>query len=330
METHSDVEAQTQSVDSSSSRKLRRCPPSVSITEENESVDEEKKPNATKYGDTSATYWKLYMSEAEISDKKFVESLMGDTKSMVFLNSLFSAIVGSFIIEIYKTLLPDNSQRTVDLLSQLVSQSSSTQSPSLLIPSTQSFTPPWVAVRINIVLFLSFFLSMMSAVGCSLIQQWCHEYMKYAYPRAAPHESGRVRTYLFQGLDQFQMRRFMYGTHVLLHTSVFLFFLALSDFFSTVHPLFGNVTRYCLVAASVVYMALSISSLIFGNSPYSTPLTPPLRACGILLVYAFRIISRQPLKLARHYFKGIRFDRAQFLIFKSEKTTSATTTWTDT
>ncbi|KAI0290625.1 hypothetical protein BC826DRAFT_1154254, partial [Russula brevipes] len=66
------VEAQTQSVDSSSSRKLRRCPPSVSITEENESVDEEKKPT-------------LYMSEAEISDKKFVESLMGDTKSMVFL-----------------------------------------------------------------------------------------------------------------------------------------------------------------------------------------------------------------------------------------------------
>ncbi|KAI0290612.1 hypothetical protein BC826DRAFT_534677 [Russula brevipes] len=267
------------------------------------------------------------MSEAEISDKKLVESLKGDTESMVFLNSLFSATVGSFIIEIYKTLLPDNNQRTVDLLSQLVSQSSSTPSPAPapIIPSTQPFTPPRVAVHINIILFLSFFLSIMSAVGCSLIQQWCHEYLKYAYPRAAPYESGRVRTYLFQGLDQFQLRRFMYGTHVLLHISVFLFFVALSDFFCTVHPLFGNVTRYCLVAASVIYMALSISPLISGNSPYSTPLTPPLRACGVLLIYAFRIISRhlrrdygQPFTLARQYFKGIRFDRAQFLIFKSE------------
>ncbi|KAF8468054.1 hypothetical protein DFH94DRAFT_613941, partial [Russula ochroleuca] len=90
------------------------------------------------------------------------------------------------------------------------------------------------AVRINIVLFLSFVLSITSAVSCTLIQQWCSEYLTFAYPRAAPHDSGRVRTYLFQGLRQFQMRRFMYGTYVLLHISVFLFFWALSDFFYTV------------------------------------------------------------------------------------------------
>src|SRR6266849_9083843 len=100
--------------------------------------------------------------------------------------TLFSAIVAAFIIEIYKTLLPSNGQNAAE-------------------------SPPSNAVRINIVLFLSFFLSMMIAVGCALIQQWCDDYKKFAYPRAAPHTRGRVRTYLLRGFRVFQMRRFMTG-----------------------------------------------------------------------------------------------------------------------
>src|SRR6266849_10406752 len=111
--------------------------------------------------------------------------------------TLFSAIVAAFIIEIYKTLLPSNGQNAAK-------------------------NPSSTAVRINIVLFISFFLSMMSAVGCALTQQWCDEYKKYAHPRAAPHTRGLVRTYLFQGLEVFQMRGFVYGIHVLLQISVYL------------------------------------------------------------------------------------------------------------
>ncbi|KAF8464541.1 hypothetical protein DFH94DRAFT_602362, partial [Russula ochroleuca] len=92
------------------------------------------------------------------------------------------------------------------------------------------------AVRINIVLFLSFFLSIMSVVSCTFVQQWCYEYLKLTQLRAgaAPHERGRIRTYLFQGLAEFQMWRFMQGAHVFLHISIFLFFWAISDFFYTV------------------------------------------------------------------------------------------------
>jgi hypothetical protein len=250
---------------------------------------------APKYGDTSATYWKLYRSEAEINDKNVVESLMGNTSSMVFLNSLFSSIVASFIIEIYKTL--------------------------------QTSNPPSSAVRINIVLFLSFFLSIMSAVSCALIQQWCYEYLKFAYPRAAPHDSGRVRTYLFQGLHEFQMGRFMYGTHVLLHLSVFLFFWALSDFFYTVDRLLGLISHCSLVASSIVYVLLSISPLISSNSPYNTPMTPLLRTGWVLL----RTIIRSPSWLPKWYhsrpfdltglpyYKGIWFDRARLYSINAGK-----------
>jgi hypothetical protein len=215
---------------------------------------------------------------------------------------LFSSIVASFIIEIYKTLLPGNGQQ---------------------IPNI----PPGTALRINIVLFLSLFLSIVSALSCTLIQQWCNDYLNFAYPRSAPHESGHVRTYLFQGLGQFQMRRFMYGTHVLLHISVFLFFWAISDFFHSLQHHFGVIARYSLVTAAVIYMLLSVSPLIFSNSPYNTPMTPLLRAGCIILLIIVRSwlwfplwCRRKPFDLTGlEYYKNIHFDRARLYLMEAKK-----------
>ena len=46
-----------------------------------------------EYGDTSATYWNLYLSEAEINDKNLVESLEGDTKSMELVVSPSASVI---------------------------------------------------------------------------------------------------------------------------------------------------------------------------------------------------------------------------------------------
>ena len=227
---------------------------------------------------------------------RFTSQSPGPT--VVLQNSLFSAIVASFIIEIYKTLKPSNGQDG----------------------------PPSSAVRINIVLFLSFFLSVMSAVGCALVQQWCDEYKKFAYPRAAPRTQGCVRTYLYRGLKDFHMMRFMVGIHALLHISVFLFFWAISDFFYTVNHSFGTVTRYALIGSLITYMLLSIHPLIFINSPYNTPMTRPLRAACIIL----RIIIRTPVwfpQLIRwkdydltglQYYEGIHHNRGRLYSIEAE------------
>jgi hypothetical protein len=101
--------------------------------------------------------------------------------------------------------------------------------------------------------------------------------MKYAYPRAAPHKRGRVRTYLLEGLDQFFMRSFMYSVHVLLHISVLLFFCGVSDYLFDLHPTVGLVSWSCVAISTAAYVVLSILPLIFGNCPYQTALTIPLR-----------------------------------------------------
>jgi hypothetical protein len=191
-------------------------------------------------------------------------------------NGIFSAIIASFIIQTSQTLQPNNGQQTtVCLWSQLVSQGNSTQpsSPSCPDPYPE---PSGVAIRSNILLLISFFLAMLSVLACALIQQWCREFMKFAYPRAAPHKRGRVRTYLFQGLNQFYMRRFMYGVHVLLHISVFLFFCGISDYLYYLYPRVGMISWYCVITSTSAYAALSIFPLIIGNCPYQTALTPPL------------------------------------------------------
>ena len=214
-------------------------------------------------------------------------------------NALFSAIVAAFIIEIYKTFSSTN-----------------------VVTISQS-----AALHINIMLYLSFFLSMLSALGCALIQQWCYEYLKFAYPRGAPHECGHVRTYLFQGLNVFQIRRFMYGIHVLLHISFFLFFWAIINFIYTLDRNFGIFAFSTFAASAFFYMLLSISPLIFSNSPYNTPMTPPLRACAIILriiirfpLWCLQRIRGQPFELiGLAYYRGTLFKKTQFFLINAEK-----------
>jgi len=178
----------------------------------------------------------------------------------------------------------------------------------------------------NTLMFLSLFLSAMSVVVCALVKQWCHEFKRYAYPRGAPHERGRVRTYLFHGLERSQMRRFIEGVHVVLHISVFLFFGAVSDFLYNVYQPIGNFARYCLLASLVVYTAFSISPLIFINSPYHTALTPPIRGCGVLILLTFRkllwFLPSPCFKKRRSWlqsFEAIQFNRTQFLLKQADE-----------
>ena len=185
----------------------------------------------------------------------------------------------------------------------------------------------------NIAMFLSLFLCTMSVVVCALVKQWCQEYKRHAYPHAPPHKRGRVRTFLFNGLEKFQLRRFILGVHVALHISVFLFFWAVSDLLYNVYQPVGNVARYCLLTSLVVYAAISISPLIFINSPYHTALTLPIRGCGAPIFHALLKLLRfipcfperysDPDRSWLRYFEGIRFNRTHYLLERANESEKA-------
>ena len=145
-------------------------------------------------------------------------------------------------------------------------------------------------------MFLSLFFSMTSALLSTLIQQWAREYLQYSQSSDAPHKRGRTRTYLFDGLSQFQMRRLTYGVPILLHIAVFFFFFSLSDWLHAINGLVGATARYCSIALLTVYMVLSTLPLIFRNAPYQTPLTTPIRGCvsfvRVSYIILFRVVRR--------------------------------------
>jgi Family of unknown function (DUF6535) len=203
---------------------------------------------------------------------------------------LFSAVVSAFIIETYKTLLPDNSGATVALLTQLVAQSQSnvpSTSSSAVLPAQGSFKPSEMSIRINILMFLSLFLSLTCALMSTLIQQWAREYLQYSQLSAPPQKRARVRAYLFQGLTKFQMRRMVESIPVFLHISVFLFFFAVSEFLHTVNGEVGLAARISVSVLLLAYLILSVLPLVVSSSPYQTALTTPLRPCVIILRFVF-------------------------------------------
>ncbi|KAJ7792894.1 hypothetical protein B0H13DRAFT_1479379, partial [Mycena leptocephala] len=68
--------------------------------------------------------WAVYVSEAEKYDRSLVESWKRDMEGMLIFASvgLFSASLTAFIIESYKTLVPDSGDSTIQLLFQISQQ----------------------------------------------------------------------------------------------------------------------------------------------------------------------------------------------------------------
>jgi len=184
--------------------------------------------------------------------------------------------------------------------------------------------PSLAAIRVNILMFLSLFFSVTSALVSTLIQQWAREYLQYSQLNAASHKRRRIRTYLFNGLSQFQMRRLNYTVPILLHIAVFLFFFSLSDWLHIINGLVGATARCCFIALLAVYVTLSILPLIVRNAPYQTPLTTPIRGCISLIHFSYVVLLRLVGRSSREdgtrkisaLFRSIHLDRS--LILKKE------------
>ena len=67
----------------------------------------------------------------------------------------------------------------------------------------QSFTPTPSAVRVNILWFLSLILSLSCALSATLMQQWARRYQELAQRRGAFHRRGRMRAYIYDGINRF-------------------------------------------------------------------------------------------------------------------------------
>jgi hypothetical protein len=246
--------------------------------------------------DSSDGLWSIYLNEAEKQDAEVTESWKRDTDGiLVFVSpaslplvimhrlnrilktGLFSVTVASFIIESYQNLSPDSGDTTNALLAQisqqLVNMSNGKPLTNILEQSSQHFKPTASAVRVNVFWFLSLILSLTCALSATLMQQWARRYRELAQRRGAFHRRGRMRAYIFDGVDRFGMARAVATMPTLLHISVFLFFAGLAEFLFPIYATVAYATLGCIMLFTLAYAILTVLPNLCLNCPYATPLS---------------------------------------------------------
>lgn len=186
-------------------------------------------------------------------------------------------MVTAFIIESYKSLSPDPSAITVVLLYQISQQLSvitnSTELNLASIPLPNVHSSPTMAIITNIFWFLSLAQSLACAITATLIEQWASDYVRAIERREAPEIRARIRAYLFEGIENSNVAYIVEGTPLLLHASLFSFFIGLVFFLHPISTAMTFMTASILAGFAIVYLSATIAPLVDTASPIRTPLT---------------------------------------------------------
>ncbi|KAJ7575021.1 hypothetical protein C8J56DRAFT_871607 [Mycena floridula] len=215
-----------------------------------------------------------YVREAKIYDEGMVARWKVLMDGLLLFAALFSAVVTAFIIEGYKTLSPDPSAMTVVLLyhiSQQLSAITNTTELNISLPDLNS--SPTLAIITNVFWFLSLALSLTCALTATLIEQWASDYVRTIERREAPAIKARIRAYLFEGVENSNVAAIVEGTPLLLHASLFSFFIGLIFFLHPISNIMTFLSAGILGVFSIAYLSATIAPLIDTASPMRTPLT---------------------------------------------------------
>ncbi|KAJ7912298.1 hypothetical protein B0H13DRAFT_1713229, partial [Mycena leptocephala] len=241
--------------------------------------DAEKRPpkqrrdNPTQEAAT-AKLWAVYVSEAEKYDKSLVESWKSDMEAMLIFAGLFSASLTAFLIESYKTLIPDSGNTSAFLLAQISQQLAASANGTIFpITSPAPFTPLTSSLICNVLWFISLGLSLTCALIATLLEQWARDFLHRADMRSSPVLRARVFSFLYYGLKRFEMHTVVDIIPLLLHASLLFFFTGLIAFLIPVNTIITALAGAMLAFVTIIYSVLTLLPLIYLDCPYRTPLS---------------------------------------------------------
>jgi Family of unknown function (DUF6535) len=140
-------------------------------------------------------------------------------------------------------------------------------------PLLDSFKPPRYAIHVNILWFLSLVITLSCGLGATLVQQWVRRYDRLTQHSDTPAHRVRVRTFLFHGIKEFQVRLIVENISLLLHAAIFLFFAGLIEFLLNINDEVAHVVLGVVCLFAAIYVTLTFLPVIFQQCPFQTPLT---------------------------------------------------------
>ncbi|KAJ7578508.1 hypothetical protein C8J56DRAFT_797158 [Mycena floridula] len=219
--------------------------------------------------ESNPSVFSSYVREAKIYDEAMVSRWKVTMDGILLFAALFSAVVTAFIIESYKLLSPDPANLTLLILYQISQQldNESQAVPFLSNPFEIPFTPSTLAVLTNVFWFISLALSLTCALAATLIQQWASEYIHSIERRQVLEMRGRIRTFLFEGVESSRVSAIVEGTPALLHASLFSFLVGLVFFLHPINKVVTYLTSGLLIVCGTAYFYATIAPLISIASP---------------------------------------------------------------
>jgi hypothetical protein len=136
-----------------------------------------------------------------------------------------------------------------------------------------SSSPTTTIVWVNTLWLLSLVFSLASALSALLMQQWERSYTELPRIPRSSSERARVRSFLFLGTLEYDIRLPVDVVLTLLHVSVFLFLVGLVLFFSSTHKTVTTVLSISVGLLGMAYVTLTILPCVYRNCPYRTPMT---------------------------------------------------------
>ncbi|KAK0231796.1 hypothetical protein EDD85DRAFT_775223, partial [Armillaria nabsnona] len=178
---------------------------------------------------SNGRFWLTYVDEALIFDEEMVEIYNDDINVLLVFAGLFSAVVSAFVIQSAQSLQPDNTAVSASLLIELVGYQRAASDTSSIPLSpfypAISFSPSTTDVWVNSLWFISLTLSLITALVAVLTKQWLHQYISVISD--TPLNQGRIRQCRYMGLEKWHVPVIIGFLPILLHVSLFLFFLGL-------------------------------------------------------------------------------------------------------
>ncbi|KAH9957473.1 hypothetical protein BJV74DRAFT_420364 [Russula compacta] len=275
----------------------------------------------------SMKMWDLCLTYAEKHDTAMFERWKDDMDGILIYTGIFSATVAAFVIESYKSLKPDPTDVSSQLLQQITQELAGISNGNrFTTPTLDSFKPTRNAIQVNILWFLSLCLSLSCGLAATLVQQWIRRYLRLTRrSESSPLSRVRVRAFLFHGIEEFHIRWVVENVSLMLHVAIFLFFAGLIDFLFPINEEVAHVILAIVVVFGSAYTTLTCLPLIFPHCPYQTPLTSVLWYIGHLLTIAalslFAYSSHIRAKLddfRKHVHKGMDVHMLDTVGYKAE------------
>lgn len=186
---------------------------------------------------------------------------------------LFSAVLTAFVVESYHSLLPDETQVSINILERISSQlDKNTPSPNASSEAQSdpqySFQPPSSAVTINSLWFLSLVFSLAAALFGILAKQWLREYLRWNHVLAPSRENVLIRQMRLEAWEDWRILTIVSIIPALLEIGVIMFLIGMIVFLCTLNRTVALVSTIAIVIFLATASCATILPAFSRRCPY--------------------------------------------------------------